>query len=135
MSNLTIGALAREGRVGVETVRYYQRRGLLPTPPRSSKYDNGGRIRGYDHDDVRKLRFIRTAQTAGFTLNEIKTLLALDSTENRTQARAMARTRIAALDATIAELKRARMSLAKLAKECGSGAAGPCPILESFDEA
>ena len=91
-------------------------------------------FRRYDHDDVRKLRFIRTAQTAGFTLNEIKTLLALDSTENRTQARAMARTRIAALDATIAELKRARMSLAKLAKECGSGAAGPCPILGSFDE-
>lgn len=127
--SLTIAGLAREGGVGVETVRYYQRRGLLQTPAQS------GGIRRYDRDDVRRLRFIRSAQSAGFTLDEIATLLALDSTDDRAQARAMATTRIAALDTAIAELRRARSSLAKLAKECGSGSAGPCPILEAFEEA
>jgi MerR family mercuric resistance operon transcriptional regulator len=126
---LTIAGLAREGGVGVETVRYYQRRGLLPTPVQS------GGIRRYDRDDVRRLRFIRSGQSAGFTLDEIATLLALDSTDDRAQARSMAVARIAALDAAIADLKRARSSLAKLAKECGSGSAGPCPILEAFEDA
>ena len=126
---LTIAGLAREGGVGVETVRYYQRRGLLPTPVQS------GGIRRYDRDDVRRLRFIRSGQSAGFTLDEIATLLALDSTDDRAQARSMAVARIAALDAAIANLKRARSSLAKLAKECGSGSAGPCPILEAFEDA
>ena len=135
MATMTIAGLARAGAVGVETVRYYQRRGLLPTPERPGGYGSGGAIRRYDEHDLRKLRFIRSAQTAGFTLDEIGTLMALDSTEDRAQARAMAKVRIAALDAKLAELKRARSSLAKLAKECGSGTSGPCPILEAFEDA
>ncbi|MEW6451532.1 MAG: MerR family transcriptional regulator [Pseudomonadota bacterium] len=126
----TIAGLAREGGVGVETVRYYQRRGLLQTPERG---ENGRSIRRYGNSDVKRLRFIRSAQAAGFTLEQIAELLALDSTEDRTRAHALANERIAALDAKIAELKAARNALHHLAKECGSGSSGPCPIIEAFE--
>ncbi|HWT52247.1 MAG TPA: MerR family transcriptional regulator, partial [Caulobacter sp.] len=67
----TIANLAREGGVGVETVRYYQRRGLLRTPEKSGGSALSGGIRRYDAEDVRRLRFIRAAQGAGFTLDQI----------------------------------------------------------------
>ena len=130
MSALTIGKLASEGGVGVETVRYYQRRGLLETPDRADLY---GGIRRYGLPDVHRLKFIRSAQAAGFTLDQIAELLALDSTDDRVRARELARERIAALDTKIEELSRARDSLRKLARECGEGAAGPCPILTAFE--
>ena len=132
--SLTIAGLARAGGVGVETVRYYQRRGLLATPDRPSGDGQGGSVRRYGDDDVRKLRFIRSAQAAGFTLEQIQELLALDSTEDRTRVRELAQERIAALDAKIAELRSARNALAALARECGAGSRGPCPILAAFDE-
>jgi MerR family mercuric resistance operon transcriptional regulator len=75
MSVRTIAGLAREGGVGVETIRFYQRRGLLPTPDRWSRDGFGGGIRRYGDDDARRLKFIRSAQTAGFTLDQIKELL------------------------------------------------------------
>ncbi|MGF7160162.1 MerR family mercuric resistance operon transcriptional regulator [Rhodoligotrophos appendicifer] len=124
---LTIGGLAAAGDVGVETIRFYQRKGLLQTPTRETG------IRHYDQEDLRRLRFIRQAQTAGFTLEEIKELLALDVSEDRSRARELARSRIEILNAKIAELERARDSLRRLAKECAEGTAGPCPILTSFD--
>lgn len=124
----TISGLARQGGVGVETIRYYQRRGLLRTPVQP-----GGGVRRYDDEDIRRLRFIRSAQTAGFTLEEIAGLLSLDATDDRDRARAIAADRIAALDAKIAELTTARTALAKLAAACGTGAAGPCPILAAFE--
>lgn len=130
MSALTIGKLANEGGVGVETVRYYQRRGLLDTPERADLY---GGVRRYGAPDVRRLKFIRSAQAAGFTLDQIAELLALDATDDRARARELARERIAALDAKIEEMTRARDSLHKLARECGSGGAGPCPILSAFE--
>lgn len=133
MSALTIAKLAREGGVGVETVRYYQRRGLMPEPSRPANGGLGGGVRRYGDEEVRRLRFIRTAQTAGFTLEEISDLLALDAIDDRTRARAMAQARIVALDAKIAELGRARDALAKLADRCGDGSAGPCPILTAFE--
>jgi MerR family transcriptional regulator, mercuric resistance operon regulatory protein len=126
MANLTIGSLAAEAGVGVETVRFYQRRGLLAVPPRA------GGIRRYDGRDVDRLRFIKRAQAAGFTLAEIAELIALDAGEDRPRARQLAKARIVALDEKIAELKEARTSLARLAKECGEGRAGPCPIIASF---
>jgi MerR family transcriptional regulator, mercuric resistance operon regulatory protein len=126
MANLTIGSLAGASGVGVETVRFYQRRGLLAVPPRA------GGIRRYDGSDVERLRFIKRAQAAGFTLAEIAELIALDAGEDRPRARELARARIAALDERIAELKVARASLAKLARECGEGRDGPCPIIASF---
>lgn len=125
--SLTIGRLAAAGGVGVETVRFYQRRGLLSTPTRETG------IRRYDADDLRRLRFIKQAQAAGFTLEEIKELLALDSTQDRSRVRELALTRITALDAKMAELEKARSALKQLAKECAEGSTGPCPILASFD--
>ena len=126
-SALTIGRLAEAGGVGVETIRFYQRRGLLATPTRD------GGIRRYGAEDLRRLRFIRQAQTAGFTLEEIRELLELDAGEDRPRVRALAGARIDALDARIADLQRARDALVRLARECGKEGAGPCPILASFD--
>lgn len=127
--SMTIAKFAEAGGVGVETVRYYQRRGLLAEPERPG----GTGFRSYSDGDVRRLRFIRQAQAAGFTLEEIGELLELDATEDRTRARALARSRIAALDASIAEMIAARQALARLADECGAGSAGPCPILAAFE--
>ncbi len=124
---LTIGKLAELGGVGVETVRFYQRRELLGTPPRD------GGIRRYGDQDVRRLRFIRKAQQAGFTLEEIRELLELDAGQDRRRAHEMAEQRMAKLDEQIAELQRARKSLERLAKDCASGRSGPCPILVAFD--
>jgi len=124
---LTIGKLATAGGVGVETIRFYQRRGLLETPTR----DDG--IRRYGQDDIRRLRFIRQAQAAGFTLEEIKELLDLDASDDRARVRELANLRVKALDTKISDLERARNSLRKLARECGGGSAGPCPILASFE--
>ena len=128
MKTATIGGLARAGDVGVETVRYYQRRGLLPVP------DGGDGARRYGPDDLRRLRFIRSAQAAGFTLEQIGELLALDAADDRPRARTLARERIAALDARIAELRSARDALARLAGACAAGSDGPCPILSAFDQ-
>jgi len=125
--SLTIGKLATAAGVGVETVRYYQRRGLLETPTRDRE------IRRYGSDDLKRLRFIKQAQAAGFTLEEIKELLDLDASEDRARARALADVRVKALDRKIGELQKARDALKRLARECGSGSAGPCPILASFD--
>ena len=133
MTGMTIAALAREGGVGVETVRYYQRRGLLDEPDRPTGAGAGGGIRRYGTDDARRLRFIRSAQAAGFTLEQIGELLALDATDDRARARQLAHEQMAALDAKIAELEQARASLRRLASECGSGSAGPCTILTAFD--
>lgn len=133
MAAMTIAALARAGGVGVETVRYYQRRELLRTPEKTGGSDLSGGIRRYDAEDVRRLKFIRAAQVGGFTLEEIGELLALDAGQDRQRARALARERIAALDQKIAELLGARASLTRLAEACETSGAGPCPIIEAFE--
>ena len=112
----------------METVRYYQRRGLLTEPPRPH-----GEVRRYGDEDLRRLRFIRSAQTAGFTLNEIKELLDLDASDDRSRARQLASARVAELDAKIAELREAREALAGLASACANKLSGPCPILSAFE--
>jgi MerR family mercuric resistance operon transcriptional regulator len=124
----TIGGLAKSAGVGVETVRYYQRRGLLLEPPRPP-----GEIRRYGDDDLRRLRFIRRAQAAGFTLEQIGELLALDRTDDRVRVRELATERLAALDERIAELEQSRAALERLRSTCASGKKGPCPILDAFD--
>lgn len=126
-SDLTIARLAEAGGVGVETIRYYQRRGLVPTPARA------GGIRRYGSEDVRRLRFIRRAQAAGFTLEQIGELLALDRTDDRARVRDLAGERIAALDEKIAELQEARDALERLRGTCAAGRRGACPIIEAFD--
>lgn len=125
--SLTIGKLAAAGGVGVETIRFYQRRGLLEQPTRETG------IRRYGSEDLRRLRFIKQAQSAGFTLEEIKELLDLDASDDRGRARELASERIVALEGRIAELQRARDALKCLARECGSGSPGPCPILSAFE--
>jgi MerR family mercuric resistance operon transcriptional regulator len=124
---MRISELARRGGVGVETVRFYQRKGLLAVPRGDAPAG-----RHYDDEDLRRLRYIRQAQTAGFTLAEIAELMELHRTDDRSRARDMARERIAALDEQIAALQAARASLAKLAHDCAKGGAGPCPILDAF---
>lgn len=126
--SLSIGPFAQAGGVSVETVRFYQRKGLLPVPPG----DSG--IRRYDDTDLRRLHFIRNAQAAGFTLEEIGELLDLDATRDRGRVHALARQRVDRLDAQIAALQRARDSLARLADQCAHGAQRcACPILTAFD--
>lgn len=127
MSDMTIGALAKAGGVGVETVRYYQRRGLLAEPARA------GSVRRYDGQDARRLRFIRAAQEAGFTLAEIGELLALDAGEDRARARELARARIDAIDVQVAKLTAARAALEGLAARCAAGEGEGCPILGAFE--
>ena len=124
----TIGGLAKAASVGVETVRFYQRRGLMPEPPRPP-----GEIRRYGESDLKRLRCIRSAQAAGFTLAEIKELLALDAADDRARARELAQARVAAIEAKIAELKEARDALAGLAGACARSRGGPCPILGAFE--
>lgn len=124
---MTIGKLAAACGVGVETIRFYQRRALLQTPGQSDG------VRRYGFDDVRRLRFIRHAQAAGFTLEQIKELLDLDANDDRSKARSLAAERVKALDAQIDRLTTARNALKKLAKECGRGGSGPCPILSAFE--
>ncbi|MXO58879.1 MerR family transcriptional regulator [Altererythrobacter salegens] len=126
---MRISELARAGGVGIETVRFYQRKGLLTVP--SGDAPTG---RHYDSSDLQRLRYIRQAQTAGFTLAEIEELLHLHRTDDRARAREMAKERIEALDEHIAALQSARQSLARLANECAGGVKGPCPILDAFDE-
>lgn len=125
---LRISEFAQAGDVGVETVRYYQRKGLLAAP-------SGGAPAGrhYGAEDVRRLRFIRAAQDAGFTLKEIGELLVLDRSNDRQRAREMARARLAEIDASIAVLTEARNKLSKLVRQCAGSGSGACPIIASFE--
>ena len=126
--SLTVGELAKATSVSVETVRYYQRRGLLATPER--RY---GTIRRYTDADRDRLRFIRRAQRLGFTLEEIAQLLALDAIRDRDRARALAESKVADLDARIADLRAMRRVLVERIAHCVHGqSAEPCPILDAF---
>jgi len=131
---LTISELARSAEVGVETVRYYQRRGLLDDPQPSRRAGAGAGRRHYGAADLSRLRFIRAAQRAGFTLDEVGELLELDRSSDRPRVRAMAAARLAELDRRIGELTEARGALARLADACASSGEGPCPIIEAFDD-
>lgn len=125
--NLTIGQFAKAVGVGVETVRYYQRQGLLAIPQTEG-------IRRYTESDIRQLRFIKNAQKAGFTLKEIKELIALDASADHERAYDIASKRLNALDEHIAELQEARNQLNSLANECASKRQGQCcAILAAFE--
>lgn len=130
----TISKLAHAAGTGVETVRFYQRLDLMPRPPsRPSGLRTG--IHYYDETDLKRLRFIRTAQKAGFKLSEIAELLRLDASNDRRSVRELARQRIVELDGKIAELAQARAVLENLATECAASDVGPCPIIAAFDSA
>jgi len=130
---ITIGKLAQAGDVGVETIRYYQRRGLMGTPARSGGDGWRGGVRRYDENDLRRLKFIRSAQASGFTLEEIAELLALEESDDRVRVRGLARQRIDVLDQKIAQMTETRAALARLADQCAASDKGPCPILAAFE--
>jgi MerR family copper efflux transcriptional regulator len=126
----TISQLAKHAQVTVETVRYYERRGLLPEPPRrASGY------RQYSQDDLAYLQFIRRAQTLGFSLKEIAELLALrvDPTMSCHDVRERAAHKLADVDAKIRALENMRGALERLIAACsGQGPVSACPILDAL---
>lgn len=123
----TIGAAAKAAGVAIDTVRYYEREGLLPVANRS-----GGGYRLYTAADVERLRFIRQAKALGFTLDDFAGLLQLqDGGGPRQQVREMARARVSELDRKIRELTAIRDTLVALEQQChGSGTVAGCPIIE-----
>jgi len=129
---LTIGEVAKAAEVGVETLRFYEREGLIAEPPRrQSGY------RQYPLETVRRVRFIRRAKELGFTLKEIGELLSLrvDPSTTCADVREMARAKIADIEGRIAELHRIREVLGRLARSCrGKGPTSECPILDILDE-
>ncbi len=131
MDGLTIGDVAKEAKVNIETLRYYERRGLLASPPRSlSNY------RLYSAETVRRVRFIKGAQQLGFSLQEILDLLSLRAEPNTRceDIRGRAEAKIKDIEEKIRSLRAMKQALAKLVTECsGSGPITECPILESFD--
>ncbi len=132
MTATTIAGFARKGGVGVETVRYYQRRGLLEKPKRPSGAGSRGGVRYYSEPDLQRLSFIRSAQAAGFTLEQIKELLTLNAQKDRTRIRELAAERVSALNAQIAALQGARDALVRLSTECSSKGGSRCPIILAF---
>lgn len=127
MPQMTIGRLAQAAGVHVETVRYYQRRGLVEAPRRPP-----GGVRRYGDLAVARLRFIRRAQEIGFTLEEIRQLLRLDRTPGCRDARTLAAAKLAAVQARIADLSRVRATLRRLVSQCDAGSARSCPIIDSL---
>ena len=131
MTELTTGAVAERAGVNIQTVRYYERRGLLPEPPRRS---SGYRL--YNADHVTRIRFIKRAQELGFTLDEVEELLSLraDPDADRADVRSRTLAKMREIEAKIADLGRMRDTLAALADTCaGHGSTHDCPILEALD--
>lgn len=130
MEGLSTAELAREGKVNVETIRYYERNGLLPKPPRT-----GSGYRKFSGDYVERLRFIRHAQELGFTLKEVKELLMLRVKAGCSCAdvRRRAEAKAAAVDQKIEQLKAIRNALVKLVATCsGQGPVTNCSIVEAL---
>ena len=132
MRTLTTGQLAKRADVGVETVRFYERKGLLAEPNRRpSGY------RQYDEDVVDRLRFIKRAKQLGFKLSEIKELLSLrlDPTTTCADVKSRAKEKIDDIQDKLRTLQRMKKALVKLTKACnGSGGTSECPILEALEQ-
>jgi Hg(II)-responsive transcriptional regulator len=127
---MRIGTAAVQAGVNVQTLRYYERRGLLPKPPR--------RVSGYREfpdDAVGMVRFIKRAQDLGFTLDEVEELLRLrnDRRRDRVRIRAVAERRVRQIDGKIAELQAMKKALSRLIHCCHEGSTLECPIIEALD--
>lgn len=128
-NTLTIGAVARKAGIGVETIRFYQHKGLLTEPP---KPDNG--FRQYPPDTIDRLRFIQRAKELGFTLDEIGTLLQLSASEC-TATRALTQQKLDAVRAKIADLRAMEAALDKLVTTCKSSQpTQTCPIIAALNK-
>lgn len=125
---LTIGTLAREAGVNVETIRYYQRLGLLMAPDKPL-----GGIRRYGDADVARVRFIKAAQRIGFTLDEIAQLLQLDDGAHCSDARAIAELKLADVRQRLQDLQRIETALAQLVARCASRRGTvSCPLIDAL---
>jgi len=132
MENLTIGKLARQANVGVETLRYYERRGLIEPKRRT---DAGYRL--YDENARRRLQFIRRAQTLGFSLEEVAELLSLSAqpAASAAEVKQLARAKIADIEARIRDLEDMKSALSALEQQCPghAGTTAECPILAALN--
>lgn len=127
-ANLTIAGLARAAGVGIETVRYYERRGLVAQPKRST-----GSYRHYQADHLNRIRFIRRAQELGFNLQEITTLLKLEEGADRRTIRRIAGARLEEIRRRVSDLRRMEKVLAHLLHECETHDKAPsCPIITAM---
>ena len=126
--SMSIGALAKAAGVNVETIRFYQRKGLLQEPKRDR-----GLIRRYALKDVERVRFIKAAQRIGFSLEEAGELLDLDSGGHCEEARTMAEQKLGDVRARLTELQRVESALARLVADCGAAKGTvQCPLIASL---
>jgi MerR family mercuric resistance operon transcriptional regulator len=127
--SVTIGRLADAAQVGVETIRYYQRRQLLPVP---SSVRSG--VRRYPAALVERIRFIKRSQYLGFSLEEIRDLMRLEEGGSRADIRRIAGSRLSSIRDKLADLRRMERVLSKLVRECEhSRSPGPCPIIAALN--
>jgi MerR family mercuric resistance operon transcriptional regulator len=127
-SEMKVGALAAQAGVHIETIRYYQSIGLMPTPSRK-----GGAVRRYGTDALRQLRFIKRAQALGFSLEDVKALSRWNSGDNCDEARDLAKRKLEIVEQRIADLESIRSALENLVSACHSRKqAASCPIIESL---
>jgi len=128
-STFTIGKLAKQAGVGIDTVRFYERRGLLPEPERTS---SGYRL--YRDDSVDRIRFVRRAKQLGFTLDEIENLLLLqDQGGRKSEVKALTDQKLMQINAKIDDLMRMRDVLSELSQRCsGKGNVTSCPIIDAI---
>lgn len=132
MAKMTIGQLAKRAHVNLETIRYYERRGLIPEPPRNSSGH-----RQYSRDALKRTEFIKRAQALGFSLKEISELLYLRVEPGRTcgDVKAHVEAKIADVEKRIVDLKQIKKALIGLSGKCsGKGPIGKCPILEELEK-
>jgi MerR family mercuric resistance operon transcriptional regulator len=127
LQQTTIAGAAKAAGVGVETVRYYQRRGLLQEPDRA-----GAGYRRYGAEHVDRIRFIKRAQALGFTLDEIETLLALDDGTDRRSVQRIARARLTEIRTRLADLRKLERTLTHLLHECEQERTPRCPIIAAI---
>jgi MerR family transcriptional regulator, mercuric resistance operon regulatory protein len=126
-SGVKIGGLAEQAGVHLETIRFYQRLGLMPTPSRAF-----GTVRRYGEDALSRLRFIKRAQALGFSLEEVKVLLQFSVGEHCTQTRTFAEQKKRLVERKMADLRAIQTALDRLIRACRTGKKGRgCPIIES----
>jgi len=127
-NGMTIGRLARAAGVGVETIRYYQRRGLMHEPERPY-----GRIRRYFEPDLRRLRFIRHARDLGFSLDEAANLLELDDGVECARAQDIAGEKLEQIEQRLQQLARIQATLQALLDRCRNAETARCPMIEALE--
>jgi len=126
----SIGQLAKAADTGIETIRYYERRGLMPEPPRAASG-----YRRYPGDAAQRLHFIRRAKRLGFTLDEISALLQLQAGGQRADIKAIAQAKLDEIETRLDDLQRMRATLQDMTQRCsGHGPVDGCPIIETLND-